>query len=212
MSYTQGWTVLASRLFQQVNQRNVSTPFSMYPSSKQFSFYSPVHRTYSRIDYFLLDRKLLSLMTQVEYDCIVISDHSPVLLKLRFPGNSITQRTWHLNSRLLADEDFVKFVETQIDFFLETNESPEISYSILWDTLKAFVRGQIISYQASANKRKLRRITEIMNEINTIDQSHSTSPSEELHKERLLLQAEFDSLTSKHAEDLYLLKITADSL
>ena len=70
-------------------------------------------------------------MTQVEYDRIVIADHSPVLLKLCFPGNSIPQHMWRLNSRLLADEDFVKFIETQIDFFLETNESPEISYSIM---------------------------------------------------------------------------------
>lgn len=66
-------------------------------------------------------------MTQVEYDSIVISDHSPVLLKLRFPGNVIPQHIWRLNSRLLADDDFVKFIDAQIDFFLETNESPELS-------------------------------------------------------------------------------------
>ncbi len=106
-----------------------------YLSSKQFSFYSLVHQTYSRIDYFPLDSKLLPLITQVEYDSIVISDHRPVLLRLRFPENSLPQATWHFTPRLLADEDFIKYIEAQINLLLEINESPEISYITLWETL-----------------------------------------------------------------------------
>uniref|UniRef100_A0AAR2LS66 exodeoxyribonuclease III n=1 Tax=Pygocentrus nattereri TaxID=42514 RepID=A0AAR2LS66_PYGNA len=49
-----------------------------YPTQKQISFFSSVHHTYSRIDYFLMDRKLLSLLSSVEYESIVISDHIPV--------------------------------------------------------------------------------------------------------------------------------------
>lgn len=48
-----------------------------YSSSKQFSFFSPVHKTYSRIDYFLIDQKLLPMVTQVDYHGIIISDHCP---------------------------------------------------------------------------------------------------------------------------------------
>lgn len=72
------------------------------------------------------------------------------------------------------------------------------------------MRGQIISYQASANKKKSRRITEIMNEIKTIDQSCSTLSTEVLHKERLLLQAEFDSLINERIRSLF--EITSNSL
>ena len=72
------------------------------------------------------------------------------------------------------------------------------------------MRGQIISYQASANKKKSRRITEIMNEIKTIDQSCSTLSTEVLHKERLLLQAEFDSLINERKRSLF--EITSNSL
>lgn len=115
----------------------------------------------------------------MEYNSIVISDHCPVLLKLRFPENILRQRVWRLNPRLLAEKNFVDFINTQIDFFLETNESPEISYFTLWETMKAYVRGQVIT------KRKFKRATELIDRIKVIDRLHSVSPSENLYKERI---------------------------
>lgn len=56
----------------------------LYPNLKQFSFFSPVHHSYSQIDYFLIDDKLLTSVTDFKYESIVISDHSPVVLKFVF--------------------------------------------------------------------------------------------------------------------------------
>lgn len=67
-------------------------------------FFSQVHQTYSRVDYFVIDQKLLPMISQVEYVSIVISDRCPVLLKLPFPENKLPKRTWCLNSGLLADK------------------------------------------------------------------------------------------------------------
>ena len=50
------------------------------PTAKEFSFYSQVNQTYSRIDYFFLDKILLPSVKQCEYSSIVISDHPPLLL------------------------------------------------------------------------------------------------------------------------------------
>lgn len=61
---------------------------------------------------------------------------------------------WDLNTRLLFNEDFVKFVSNQIDFFLTTNRTPGISASLLWETLKAYIRGEIISYSSYENKQR----------------------------------------------------------
>ncbi|KAF3839709.1 hypothetical protein F7725_018426 [Dissostichus mawsoni] len=72
----------------------------------------------------------------------------PSTFEAPFSENILRQRVWRLNPRLLAEKNFVDFINTQIDFFLETNESPEISYFTLWETMKAYVRGQVISYNA----------------------------------------------------------------
>ena len=176
----------------------------MYPTAKQFSFFSPVHQTYTRIDYFLIDQKLLPMIKHVDYSSIVISDHSPVILKLCFPENVLPQRSWRFNSRLLADEKFVDFINTHLDVFLEANVSPDISHCTLWEAMKAYVRGQVISYSASENKYRNRRASELMDRIKVVDQLHSVSPSDELYRERILLQTEFDSLSNGKAADQHL--------
>ncbi len=61
-----------------------------------------------------------------------------------------------------------------------------------------------MSYHPSENKRKSKHMTEIMDRIKTIDQLHSKAPSVELHWVTILLQTEFDTLTSEHAGDLHL--------
>ncbi|KAJ0022356.1 hypothetical protein NQD34_009846 [Periophthalmus magnuspinnatus] len=46
----------------------------LHPNDKEFSFFSQVHHSYSRIDYFLLDNQLIPSVHSCEYQPIVISD------------------------------------------------------------------------------------------------------------------------------------------
>lgn len=162
------------------------------------------HKSYSRIDYFLLDRQLLPLLTLIDYKSIVISDHCPVVLHFCFRDLAPPQRSWRFNSRLLSDDKFVEFINSQIDSFIETNSSPDISYSILWDTFKAYIRGQIISYTASDRKRKCQRLSHISDRLKTIDQNQAGLASEDFWKERAVLQAEHELLMNEKAIDMYM--------
>lgn len=71
------------------------------PSTRQFSFFSPVHRSYTRIDFFLIDYRTLSFVTDSRYHSITISDHCPVQLDMSFPDSSPPQRSWQLDTLLL---------------------------------------------------------------------------------------------------------------
>lgn len=55
-------------------------------SDKAFSFFSHVHHSFSRIDFFLLDNYFLSEVHSCEYHSIVISDHAPVSIEIGFPS------------------------------------------------------------------------------------------------------------------------------
>lgn len=55
----------------------------LFPTSREFSYFSPVHKSYSRIDYFFLDSKLIPVVVDVTYHPILVSDHSPVSLTLK---------------------------------------------------------------------------------------------------------------------------------
>lgn len=65
------------------------------------------------------------------------------------PNGSAKHRTWHFDPLLLNDEDFINFLNAQIDYFFEINTTPDMSFSIVWETFKAYIRGQIISYTAN---------------------------------------------------------------
>ena len=54
-----------------------------HPTVRDYSFFSPVHKSYSRIDYVLLDSNLLSTVETVTYQPIVISDHAPLSMVLK---------------------------------------------------------------------------------------------------------------------------------
>ena len=57
------------------------------PSSRQYSFYSHVHQTFSHIDYFFVDARLLPKVTNVAYHPIIVSDHSPVSIDIQISSD-----------------------------------------------------------------------------------------------------------------------------
>lgn len=87
-----------------------------HPTKREYSYYSNVHKSFSRIDCFLVDPYLLNAITDCKYDSIIISDHAPVSIKVTLPTQRI-KRTWQLDTLLLADSDFVKFITEEINFF-----------------------------------------------------------------------------------------------
>ena len=163
-----------------------------HPNDRQYSFYSHVHKTYSRIDYFFIDKMLLSSVISTEYSPIVNSDHSPVILNLNFAAQHKATYSWKLDSTLLSDNIFCNRIARSIDLFVETNKNEHTSPTTIWETLKAYLRGQIISYTAHTRKNQKRQQNELMEAISDLDRRCSISPSPELVKERLSLQTEFN--------------------
>lgn len=163
-----------------------------------------MHHSYSRIDYFFIDRTLNSCVSSSDYSGIVISDHSPLLLDIQLSTYKRSTPPWRFNSLLLADKEFCEFISRSIDEFLSFNQNDSVSYSLLWETLKCYLRGQIISYSVLTNRKINVRLKELTAAISNLDQNYTLNPSPELLKQRLDLQAEFDLMSTKEAERLLL--------
>lgn len=67
------------------------------------------------------------------------------------------------------------------DFFLETNSSTEVSNSLLWETLKAYLRGQIISHCSKTHKAKNKRLNDIL--LTSMNSTHPPLPHRCLKKD-----------------------------
>ena len=51
---------------------------------------------------------------------------------------------WCLNSNLLNNPQIKQKIEKEIKTYLELNDNGEVTPSVLWDALKAVLRGKII--------------------------------------------------------------------
>ena len=176
----------------------------LHPTVKKFSFFSHVHHLYTRIDYFFMDRVLLPSLVSANYSAITISDHAPVILDLTFKSKLRETRVWRLDVSMLSSDEFCTTISKAIDDFLMTNKNSETSPSLLWETLKANIRGVIISHTAYANKLCFARQRELLALIADIDEQYAITPTPELYKDRVVYQTEYNLLTTRDAERLLL--------
>lgn len=79
---------------------------------------------------------------------------------------------------------------------MQINETPEISKGTLWEALKAYIRGLIISYSAQLIRTQNAGRKATMEQIAELDKQYARSPNPELLSKRTSLQTEFNLLST----------------
>ena len=130
---------------------------TFYPKTKEYTFFSAPHGTFSKIDHIIGHKTDLNKY-KIELIPCLLSDHYGV--KVVFNSNKNNRKptyTWKLNNTLLSDTLVKEEIKKEIKDFLEFNENEGTTYTNLWDTMKAVLRGKLIAL--SAFKKKLRELT-----------------------------------------------------
>lgn len=119
-------TKLAAILKFHTEHLGLSDPWrTRFPYHKEFSFFYHVHHSFSWIDFFILDNKLLHSTVAWEYHSIVISDHAPTSVDITFYFCRPAHKFWKLISQLLAEAKFKEFLMEQIIFSLKLMTCPK---------------------------------------------------------------------------------------
>ena len=116
------------------------------PKGRDYTFFSPPHLTYSRIDYFFMYNKDSYRIEKCEFGIRDLSDHSPVYMTLA-TSRETKATLWRLNINVLKGqmkEEYVKEIQT----YVRENDNGEVSPSVLWDACKAVIRGKLIAKSA----------------------------------------------------------------
>lgn len=171
-----------------------------YPTKREYSFFSPRHKSFSRIDYFLLDSNLISSVISVKYHNILISDHSPTSLVLDFNYKK-QQYNWRFNPSLFLDVSFDQFMTAKISEFLETNDNSEVSDSTLWETFKVVIRGHIISFETAKRREKRKRLLEIEGQLSQLEATYRSSSDSSILQNILKLKYEYNTILSDQVRD-----------
>ena len=131
-----------------------------------------------------IDSSLTPSVVSSNYHPIIISDHAPLTVDMKLPNRPLILPQWRFNSLLLSDSTFNSFIISSVDDFIMNNNNDSISASLLWESLKAFLRGQIISFTAHRNKMHKLELQDLLSEIADLDNLYATNPTPVLQKRR----------------------------
>lgn len=103
------------------------------PDVAEFTFFSPVHHTRSRIDYILVSKPLLPCPHSSDIGSIFISDHAPVSSSIDLSFTKSKQGRWRFNNHLLSDSMFISEATAFINEFCTLNNPTDTSIHNTWN-------------------------------------------------------------------------------
>lgn len=140
---------------------------TLHPGEKDYIFYSNPHNSFCCVDYFLVSREVLDRVSVCDIGMRILSDHADVHLNISLPQAHATPRNWRLNPSLLNNSMFWTFIKEQVELFLRTNDNENTNPSTLWETMKAYLRGVIISYCIAKKKESLKQQLDLEKNLQT---------------------------------------------
>lgn len=82
-----------------MDEFNATDPWRFFNSNKrEYSFFFHVHHTYTQIDFFLGNNKLLSSISGCKYNPIVMSDHASTFMLVHFQKYIVSRPPWRLDT------------------------------------------------------------------------------------------------------------------
>ena len=174
---------------------------TLHPQEREYTFYSNPHSLYSRIDYFLISKQLVSTVIAASVGNIVLSDHAPVEVVLGSKAESETPRGhWRLNTSLLKNDKSCDFIKKEILEYWEFNEGSASNPGLEWDAFKACLRGRLIQHSSYLKKQAAIRSFELEKEIKDLEKIYASQLDPVVLTQLKKLKFELNSILQRKAE------------
>lgn len=108
---------------------------------------------------------------------------------------------WRFNPTLLLDVKFCDQLTKLLAEFLKFNDTGKVSDSTLWESLKAVLRGQIISYESRLKKQRVKRLLEIDNSLTRLEDAYWNSAELDVLNEITALKLEYNLILSNQVNN-----------
>lgn len=123
-----------------LSQEDLHDPWRcLHSTEKDFTFYSNVHKSYSRIDFFITDRALLQKITDARINNITWSDHAPISLVINLGQQNSNHVLWRNNTNILSQREALAVMKERLEEFFKLNDNDAVSISSVWCAHKAYI-------------------------------------------------------------------------
>ena len=131
--------------------------------TKQYTFFSARHRTYSRIDYILATSIVSRWVRKMEKAYTSLSDHHANKCELVFENQCALR--WKFNLTLLQDTKFCEYLKSELNAFISLNKNSVLVVRYLWDAIKGSIHNYTISYASARNRTHFQEISKAGDKI-----------------------------------------------
>lgn len=155
----------------------------LHPSGKDFSFSSPPHKNYSRIDLIFISQRNLNTLSNAEIGIIALSDYSPVAVTLTLGPIQKPPFNWRLNAALLTDPSVHDGIHESIKSYFEINRDSDTDPLNNWEAHKSVIRGEFIKWGARKKRERDKEIFLLSCKIARLETLHKQSLSDKVTDE-----------------------------
>ena len=147
----------------------------LHPNVSDYTYMSASHHTYARIDYFLISTQVRGAVREADIGTIAISDHAPITISIEIPSEKGGRGQWRMNDSLLKlDSSSSKIKEAFVDY-LKFNDTSDTPVALLWDAMKAVIRGTCMGISAGLNKDRRAKREELTNSVKEMEREHKNT-------------------------------------
>uniref|UniRef100_A0A8C9XT72 Reverse transcriptase domain-containing protein n=1 Tax=Sander lucioperca TaxID=283035 RepID=A0A8C9XT72_SANLU len=170
-----------------------------HSTDREYTHYSCAHNVYSRLDYIFMFKNDLCRLKNCEIGPCTISDHNPVYANICLNRKN-RSTLWRLNTNILNYPDIKERLKKEIEEYLEYNDKEEVSPGILWDALKAVIRGKIIGMSSYLKKVGQQKLRDLEKKLLDLQYQHSRSCNGNIKADIIKLKKEMDDLNTMEVQ------------
>uniref|UniRef100_A0A8C5MAE4 exodeoxyribonuclease III n=1 Tax=Leptobrachium leishanense TaxID=445787 RepID=A0A8C5MAE4_9ANUR len=170
------------------------------PSTRDFTFFSPVHSSYSRIDLCLIQGSTVPRLLAARIGSITWSDHAPITMDFEADYPARGMGNWRLNDSLIVSGADVSDTSAVLQEYFTLNVTEDVTISSAWLAHKAVVRGHLIQRGATRKKAFNTQMTSVQRQISDLESQHKSNPTPDLLSRLTTLRRDLIQMTLQSSE------------
>ena len=166
-----------------------------HPRDKSFTWTSNIsHDIHCRLDFFLISRSFMHMVSKTSISVSLNSDHSVVNLDINISNEIRGPGFWKFNNSLLKDSQYLKFISDLINNVKCTYIYKDAPFT--WEFMKYSIRKSTIAYSKAKARERRNSEKDVLKEITHLEkmlvQSRSDLILDRLRDARNRLQTIYD--------------------
>ena len=138
---------------------------------KRYTWRQKTPRIHCRLDYFFISRQVLDYTVKADILPSILSDHSPILLVLKYlPEPSLGSGSWKFNTALLLEPEYVETLKEKLIDWIELY-SNMVNENLKWEITKYEIRQFTIKFSKRRKRMQHNREIELEARLKVLEEA-----------------------------------------